>query len=261
MLLNIDLNSIKNSPEINTQVSTIQNNLIKITDGSLAVNLEPKQILLNRENIIQLQEVNTLSILQITSKKDDIDFNGIPRLEWLKGRDDNLYNETIARLSNGCIVMKNFSEIVERNINSETISHKDWKIIESYIYSFEGGVERNKEIQANTDDPIVIKVFNYILPKTQQRIDVLKQFLASKTKEPEIEFTPLKDVDIKENTDIATINSSSYEKTNDLLNFLVKDLKWYKWYLEDQKDCSMTYSLQFFQLTQSINYISTIGEV
>ena len=69
-----------------------------------------------------------------------------------------------------------------------------------------------------------------MLPKTLQRIEVMKQYLATKTKEPEILFE-LKNVNIKESIDISIINNNSLKKTNDLLNFLVKDLEWYKWFL------------------------------
>ena len=98
-----------------------------------------------------------------------------------------------------------------------------------------------------------------MLPKTLQRIEVMKQYLSTKTKEPEILFE-LKDVDVKETVDIATINDKSYEKTDDLINFLVKDLEWYKWFLEDKKQPFISYSLQYLQLTRSITHNLTINE-
>ena len=248
MLLNIDLyDSVKELPKINI----IENVVTTNNKTSLSANLEPKQILLNKETIIQLQETYDCTVLQISSKKEDINFNGTPRLEWLKGRDDILYNETIYSLSVGRFMMNEFSEIVEKTKNSESINHKDWKAIMSSINGFENGYTNNRKNRANTNDSIIHKVLDYISPKTQQRIDVLKQFLATKTKEPEIEFAPLKDVDIKENTNITTINNTSCEKTNSLLDFLVKDLKWYKWFLEDKKEHAMIYSSQLLQLSYS----------
>ena len=117
--------------------------------------------------------------------------------------------------------------IVEENKNSETISHNDWNRIKIYIKSRENWIVFNKENRSKTDDTIIHKVLDYMLPKTLQRIEVMKQYLSTKTKEPEILFE-LKDVDVKETVDIATINDKSYEKTDDLINFLVKDLEWYK---------------------------------
>lgn len=259
MLLNISTNNyIKETSVISNELNIVQENTIPNNQTSLAVNLEPKQTLLNKETIVQLQEVQDYSILEITSKKE-IDFNGTPSLEWLKGRDDNLYKEKIITLSNGFKMIENFKEVVGRNINKESISYNDWKKIELSICGFENGLANNKEHRAKTNDSIIHKVLDYIMPKTQQRIDMLKQYLATKIKEPEILFE-LKDADIKETVDIATINDKSYEKTDDLLNFLVKDLEWYKWFLEDKKQPFISYSLQYLQLTRSITHSLTINE-
>ena len=254
-------NYIKELPVVNNELNTVQHNTIPNVQSSLSANLEPKQTLLNKETIVQLQEVQDYSILQITSKKEEIDFNGTPSLEWLKGYcgDDRLYNKRVNALSYGYKSIKQFSEIVERNKNSETISHKDWIFITSSIESFENGYEDNRKERNNSLDTKVSKVLDYIAPKTLQRIEVLKQYLSTKTKEPEILFE-LKDVDVKETVDIATINDKSYEKTDDLLNFLVKDLEWYKWFLEDKKQPFISYSLQYLQLTHSITHNLTINE-
>ena len=253
-------NYIKELPVANNELNTVQQSTIPNVQSSLSANLEPKQTLLNKETIVQLQEVQDYSILQITSKKEEIDFNGTPSLEWLKGYcgDDRLYNKRVNALSYGYKSIKQFSEIVERNKNSETISHKDWIFITSSIESFENGYEDNRKERNNSLDTKVSKVLDYIAPKTLQRIEVLKQYLSTKTKEPEILFV-LKDVDVKQTVDIDKINDKSYEKTNDLLNFLVKDLEWYKWFLEDKKEHN-TYSLKYFQLTRSITHSLTINE-
>jgi len=245
MLSNISLNTyIKELPKI-----TVEEVVTSNVTTSLSVNSEHKPSLLNQTTIIQLQEIHDYSFLQISSKKDDINFNGTPRLEWLKDRDFNLYKEIQIKLYDGSTTIENFKEIVERNINSKTITHKEWKYINSNITAFQNGLANNKEFRIKTNDPIAHKVLDYILPKTQQRIDMLKQYLTTKTKEPEIEFTPLKDVATKETNDVAVINGSLDKKTNDLLDFLTKDLKWYKWYLEDQKNSSTSYSLKFLQLS------------
>ena len=89
--------------------------------------------------------------------------------------------------------------------------------------------------------------------------DSLLANLSTKTKEPEILFE-LKNVDVKETLDIATTNDNSCKKADDLLNFLVKDLEWYKWFLENKKQPSITYSLQYLQLTRSITHSLTINE-
>jgi hypothetical protein len=261
-MLNISLNSlIKESVVVNNELNTVQENTITNNQTSLAVNLEPKQNILNKETIVKLQEVQDFSILQITSKKEEIDCNKTPSLEWLKGYcgDDRLYNETIGSLSRGCESMKKFSEIVEKYKNSETISYKDWSDITSRIERFQNGYNSSKEIIHNSPDPKICKFFDYIAPKTLQRMEVLKQYLSTKNKEPEIQFE-LKNVDIKESTDISIINDNSLKKTNDLLNFLVKDLEWYKWFLEDKKQPFISYSLQYLQLTRSITHSLTINE-
>jgi hypothetical protein len=262
MFLSINSNNyIKELPVVNNELNTVQQNTISNNQTSLAVNLEPKQTLLNKETIVQLQEVQDYSILQITSKKEEVDFNGTPSLEWLKGYcgDNRLYNQTVNALSNGFSTIEKFTEIVERNKNSESISHKDWYFITCHIEGFKNGFEFFKENSANSLDPKVSKVLDYISPKTLQRLNVLKQYLSTKTIEPEIEFE-LKDVDIKEIVDIATINDNSCKKADDLLNFLVKDLEWYKCFLEDKKQPFISYSLQYLHLTRSITYSLTINE-
>lgn len=254
-------NYIKETPVVNNELNVVQQNTIRNFQPSLSVNLEPKQTLLNKETIVQLQEVQDYSVLQITSKKEEIDFNGTPSLEWLKGYcgDDRLYNKRVNALSYGYKCIKQFSEIVERNKNSETITYKDWLFITSSIESFENGYEDNRKERNNSLDPIIHKVLDYIAPKTLQRIEILKQYLSTKTKEPEILFE-LKDADIKQTVDISTTNDNYCEKTNDLLNFLVKDLEWYKWFLEDKKQPFISYSLQYLQLTRSITHSLTINE-
>lgn len=264
MLLNtISNNYIKELIVVDNEKNTVHQNTATNIQPSLSVNLEPKQKLLNKETIVQLQEIQDYSILQITSKKEEIDFNGIPSLEWLKGYcgDNRLYNETVDALSNGCFFINKFHEIVERNKNSETISHKEWENIENFIKGFEEGYNSSKKIIDNSPDPKIVKFFDYIAPKTLQRIEVLKQYLSTKAKEPEIEFK-LKDIDTKQTTDIATINDKSCEKTNDLLEFLTKDLEWYKWFLEDKKDlATTTYYLKYFQLKHTITQVLTTNEV
>ena len=261
MSLNISSNNyIKETIKTSDELNIVQNVITTNNKTSLAVNLEPKQNILNKETIVQLQEVQNYSIFQISYKKEEIDFNGTPSLEWLKGYcgDDRLYDENVQSLYRGCESMKKFSEIVDRNKNNNSISYEDWNFITSRIERFQNGYTNNREQRNNSPDPIIHKVLDYIAPKTLQRIEVLKQYLSTKTKEPEILFV-LKDVDVKQTVDIDKINDKSYEKTNDLLNFLVKDLEWYKWFLEDKKEHN-TYSLKYFQLTRSITHSLTINE-
>lgn len=253
MSLNISSNNyIKETIKTSDELNIVQNVITTNNKTSLAVNLEPKQNILNKETIVQLQEVQNYSIFQISCKKEEIDFNGTPSLEWLKGYcgDDRLYDENVQSLYRGCESMKKFSEIVDRNKNNNSISYEDWNFITSRIERFQNGYTNNREQRNNSPDLIIHKVLDFIAPKTLQRIEVLKQYLSTKTKEPEILFE-LKDVDIKETTDIATINNSTCEKTDNLLDFLTKDLKWYKWYLEDQVDRATSYSLKLFHLSYS----------
>jgi hypothetical protein len=255
-------NYFKEIPVISNELNIIQQNTTPNIQTYLSVNLEAKQKVLNKETIIQLQEVQDYSVLQIISKKEEIDFNETPSLEWLKGYcgNDKLYNEKIGSLSRGCESMKKFSEIVDRNKNNNSISYEDWNFITSRIERFQNGYTNNREQRNNSPDPIIHKVLDYIAPKTLQRIEVLKQYLSTKTKEPEILFE-LKDVDVKQTVDIDKINDKSYEKTNSLLNFLVKNLEWYKWFLEDKKQPFISCSLQYLQLTRSITHSLTINEI
>lgn len=261
MELKVNLNNqIRILSEISNEVSAVQNIPSKVIGTSSAVNLESKQSSLNKEMIIQLQEVHEITILQISSKKDDIDFNGIPSIEWLKGRDDKLYDKMSQAISVGRSNIKIFDEIINRTKNDNSISYKDWHGIERGIRSFEMGVLNLDYDQSKTNDPIVLKVLNHYILKTQNRINIFKQFLVGKICEDRIDGI-MDHLVVPNNLNAQTATDSSSFEVTKLLDFLVKNLRWYTWYLEDQKDCSTTYSLQFFHLTQSINYISTIGEV
>ena len=67
MLLNIVSNNyFKETSVINNELNSVQQNTTSNDQTSLAVNLEPKQNILNKETIVQLQEVQDYSILQIT---------------------------------------------------------------------------------------------------------------------------------------------------------------------------------------------------
>lgn len=248
MSLTIDLSSqVKILPAISNEVNAAQNVPAKAAKMLSAVHLEPRQTSLNKETIVQLQGAHELTILQISSKKDDIDFNGVPRLEWLKGRDNKLYNEMVGGLSRGDAAMKKFAEIVERNKNNDIISHEDWRVIKYSISCFELGAVHGQRDRAQADDPIVHKVLDYIGPKTQQRIDALKQFLVSKV--PGVVIP--NNLNVMDDFALQVQTGSSSNDLTALLNFLAKDLQWYKWYLEDKEDRATTYSLQFFQLSYS----------
>ncbi|WPY00453.1 hypothetical protein Trichorick_00330 [Candidatus Trichorickettsia mobilis] len=228
----------------------------KSSATSSSVNLAQRQIEpnLHKETVIQLQQLQEFTVVQIQSQNDDIDFNGVPRLSWLKGRDDVLYNQKIASLSRGAASMKAFSEIVARTKNDIVISKEDWQAIEYSISGFQNGLAINQENKAKTNDPIVHKVLDYIMPKSQQRLNLLKEFLSTKVKVPDTEETAaLETFDIKFNLDIQTQTNFSNEKTTELLEFLAKDLRWYEWYLRDEDLTSLSY----FQLSlsQSVTYV------
>jgi hypothetical protein len=89
--------------------------------------------------------------------------------------------------------------------------------------------------------------------KGLEYINQLKQFLSTKTKELEIETFKLKTLDIKTDTNPQQLVSSNRE-TTELLDFLAKDLRWYKWYLEDEKESFISfYPLKSKQLSKSGN--------
>jgi len=189
--------------------------IAEVFESSPAVNLTQRQT----ETLIQLQELQDSTTLQIQpQKKDEIDFNGVPRLSWLIGRDNNMYVDFFNLLSNGATTMKKFREIVERTKNDTVISKEDWQTIERGINSFKGGLAEEQKSRAETNDPIAHKVIDYIMPKTQQRLDLLKQFLASKEKPIELETVQtesfrLKNLDIKTDTNPQQLVSSNRETT------------------------------------------------
>lgn len=232
----------------------------EVFESSPTVNLTQRQTV----TLIQLQELQDSTTLQIQpQKKDEIDLNGVPRLSWLIGRNNDLHLSYLNGLSRGATLMKEFSEIVERNKNNTVISKEDWQTIERSIKGFEIGLANRQKYRTETHDPIVHKVIDYIMPKTQQRLDLLKQFLASKEKPFEtealkIETFKLKTSDIKTDTNPQQLVSSNRE-TTELLDFLAKDLRWYKWYLEDEKEnLTSIYSLKYFDVQSSITYIFNI---
>ncbi len=247
MQLRVDLSNQIILPKISNEIKAMQEVPAQVVGASSAVHLDPKQTSLNKESIIQLQEVHEITILQINSKKDDIDFNGIPRLDWLKGRNDKLYDVLSRAMSVGRSNINIFDDIVNKTKNDNSISYKDWHGIERGIRSFEMGVLYLDYEQSETDDPIVHKVLDHCMLKTQNRINIFEQFLAKKNCEARIDgLVAPNNLNVQTETD-----SSSFEVT-ELLDFLAKDLRWYKWYLEDKKeDCATTYSLQFFQLSYS----------
>ena len=82
MSLTIDLSSqVKILPAISNEVNAAQNVPAKAPKMLSAVHLEPRQTSLNKETIVQLQGAHELTILQISSKKDDIDFNNTKKSE------------------------------------------------------------------------------------------------------------------------------------------------------------------------------------
>ncbi len=87
----------------------------------------------------------------------------MPRLSWLKGRDDVLYNKMIGILSRGANTMRTFSEIISRTKDDTIISKEDWQTIKFSIKRFEGGLASYQEDRAKTNDLIVHKVLDYII--------------------------------------------------------------------------------------------------
>ena len=151
-------------------------------------------------------------------------------------------------------MMRIFSEIIARTKNDTIISKEDWQTIEHSIIGFQNGLAINQENKAKTNDLIVHKVLDYIMPKSQQRLNLLKEFLSTKIKAPDTEETAAPEIsDIKFNLDTQTQINFSSEKTTELLAFLTKDLRWYEWYLRDE---DLT-SLNYFQLSlsRSVAYI------
>ena len=81
----------------------------EVFESSPTVNLTQRQTV----TLIQLQELQDSTILQIQpQKKDEIDFNGVPRLSWLIGRNNDIHDRYFAALSRGANSMQKFSEIV-----------------------------------------------------------------------------------------------------------------------------------------------------
>jgi len=73
MFLSINSNNyIKELPVVNNELNTVQQNTISNNQTSLAVNLEPKQTLLNKETIVQLQEVRWPNLSRLKNQNLEI---------------------------------------------------------------------------------------------------------------------------------------------------------------------------------------------
>lgn len=217
---------------------------------------------LNKNTILQLQELQeyTPSLLapQVPQRPEainldkEINLNDTPRLGWLIGRDNNLYNSYVNGLSNGAETMKDFSVIVEKTKDNKFIPLAVQSFLQEHIHSFQRGYQQRQKARAATDDPIVHKVLDYIMPKTQARLQLLQDYLASKELEPSEAiqqretsgtFFSLKEITVKPSvvSDISFIGdaNSNADYSKKLLEFLAKDLRWYDWYLRDDASESL----------------------
>lgn len=213
-----------------------------------------------KETLLSLQELkeSTITLLvpakivAINLQKEPV-LDDTPRLSWLIGRDNELYDSYTGLLSRGTKAMDIFSEIVGRTKDNRFISHKDMVFLQSKVISFQGGYDTQQKARATTNDPIVHKVIDYVMPKTQARLQLIKDYLASKELDP-VEIVEMKerearidslfsDKKIEEKPDMTLsisqskithpIDFKSLDITEKLLEFLTKDSRWYEWYLRD----------------------------
>jgi hypothetical protein len=125
--------------------------------------------------------------------------------------------------------------------------------LQNSVSGFQGGYDIQQKARAATSDPIVHKVIDYVMPKTLARLQLIKDYLASKEldpvetakiKEKEAAFDSLSNyIKTGGKTDFTSsfplpkithpIDFKSLDITEKLLEFLAKDSKWYKWYLRD----------------------------
>ena len=201
---------------------------------------KPSETVFDKETILLLNEVEDLQEstktllsdeLDIDSvkhvKTDNIEPDSVPRLSWLIGRDNYLFYSYQEGLITGNASMKNLSEIMEKYGNSSVLSAKDYDSIKRSITRFESGVNNRTKYRTTCTDPVVLKVIDYIMPKSQKRLELLQTYLADKTRAPE-ETLDFGYIDTPDNSTIPKLDEKlSSDKSNQLLNkllFLEEDL-------------------------------------
>jgi len=215
---------------------------------------------LGKETLLSLQELQESTANLLSSSKPEVvtlqkepELDDTPRLSWLVGRDNDTYNWFKDRIPYSIEKMNAFRHIVESNKDSHFINHKDMITLQGYINGFQGGYDLQQKAKALTDDPIVHKVLDYTMPKTQARLQLIKDYLASKEPDP-VEAAKIKEreeslnslsdyiktrgksnltLDIPFSKITHLIDFKSDDTTQKLLEFLTRDLRWYDWYLRD----------------------------
>ena len=237
---------------LNNHVTTTQVKTVKDCNTELVVvdNLKPSQIEsfvdttrieLDKQSIIQLQEHVEVIETKISATEQH-------PIELIKGRDDRLYKWGMYLLSNGHKSIAKFKEIVERNKDNQIINSKDWSSVERFIKSFQDGFKESIDEKNKATDPIVRHALDLCGERTQNKINVLQEYLSTKTKAPEetkIELSP-------EATELLVANSEDESYTKDLLNWIDNCLKQYDKVLNKKYNSVF---LQIVELSYSKNLI------
>ena len=225
--------------------SMTSSKIVGIAQGNIAPPL-------SKENLLNLQEIhgnittpsNPLNTGKVSFQKE-VDFNDIPRLSWLIGRDDNLYHDYVARLSRGAQIMDSFSELVVKTKDDQFISYKDTVFLHYVIIGFQNGLKKGQEAKTATNDPIVHKVIDYVLPKSMERLRLLQEYASTKQLGSEelpknlsldniLKSNPVTQDQVSKSPINKKVNLGD-DYVERLLKFLTKNLKWYEWYLKNEE--------------------------
>jgi len=226
---NVVISQVKAVKDCNTELITT--NCTK--QSKIENSINTKKVELDKQSIIQLQE-------HIEVKETKISVTEQHPIEMIKGRDDRLYNWGMYCIHNGHKSIAKFKEIVERNKDNQIISSKDWKSVELYIMSFQGGLEDSIDEKIKATDSIVKHALDLIMIRSQNVQNTLREYLSTKTKaseENKIEVVP-------ESTELAITNSEDEDYTTSLLKWIDNCLNQY------DKVLNKKYNSAFLQIVE-----------
>lgn len=228
--------NVKTTEDIKDIISSILSKATKITKEPVKKEtilfLNEVEEVQNLNELLQSENLNSVPLDPI--KDEQINLDDTPRLSWLIGRDNTLLRSYQKGLYYGNLMMKNFSDTITRYKNSSSLIIKDYNYIKNSIESFKSGIQTQTENRKNIKDPIAQRVIDYILPHTQKRLELLTTYLSTKTKDPELETEKFSLINISKDNEIKNKDNLCFN-TNELLNFLEKDLSWYDWYLSEKE--------------------------
>ena len=226
---NVAISQVKTVKDCSAELVVVDNSKTSKIENFV----NTKKVELDKQSIIQLQEHVEVTEIKISVTEQH-------PIELIKGRDDRLYKWGIYLLSNGHKSIAKFKEIVERNKNNQIVNSKDWSSVERFIKGFQNGFKESVDEKNKATDPIVRHALDLCGERTQNKINVLQEYLSIKTKTPEetkIELSP-------EATELSVTNSEDKSYTKDLLKWIDNCLNQY------DKVLNKKYNSTFLQIIE-----------